>query len=113
MKGPAWVAHEPSSGPGVFIGGVVIQNATDDFAGWKVPLDPIEEPDELLMAVADHILVDDRALKHIQSGKDCSGKSKSSKTRSFRLRVAVQSPTSRHLGSGWRCAGKIERHRPD
>jgi hypothetical protein len=37
----------------VFIGGVVIQNATDDFAGWKVPLDPIEEPDELLMAVAD------------------------------------------------------------
>jgi len=29
VKGPAWVAHELSSGPGVFIGGVVIQNATD------------------------------------------------------------------------------------
>ena len=73
MKGPAWVAHEPSSDLGMFMGGVVIQNAMDDFTGWNVSIDPIEEADELLMAVAGPIWADDRALKHMQSGKECGG----------------------------------------
>ena len=66
VKRPAWVTSEPGADLGMFVNGVVVENDVDELAGRDNGLDPIEEADEFLMAVARHALVDDRAIEDIE-----------------------------------------------
>src|SRR5712671_735086 len=61
--------RQPSPHLGVLVGGVVVEDDMDDFAGRDLRLDGVEEPDELLMAVALHAAADHVALEHIESGE--------------------------------------------
>lgn len=48
---------------------VVVQDNVNDFAGWHLGLEGIEEADELLMPVALHAAADNPAFEHIESGE--------------------------------------------
>jgi hypothetical protein len=57
----------------MFMGAVVVQDNVNDFAGWHLGLDGIEEADELLMPTALHAAADGPALEHIESGEQRCG----------------------------------------
>ena len=42
----------------------------DGLVGGHLALDAVEEADELLVAVALHVLPDDRAIQHIEGGEE-------------------------------------------
>ena len=52
---------------------MVVENDVDHLAGGHRPLERVEEPDELLMAVALHAVADHRALEHVESGEQGGG----------------------------------------
>src|ERR1700680_3588987 len=66
---PARTACQPSSDLGMLVGGVVV----DDEMGWHVGPDVTQEGEELLMAMARFALGDDRAVKHVEGGKQRGG----------------------------------------
>ncbi|PTR41690.1 hypothetical protein LX94_00981 [Mameliella alba] len=47
---------------GRFVGTVVVEDDVDGLALGDVPFDLVQEPDELLMPVALHVLADDRSV---------------------------------------------------
>src|SRR6516164_8845928 len=47
MKHPAWMASQPSAHLGMLVGGIVIEDRMDQFAGRHGGLDAVEETDEL------------------------------------------------------------------
>ena len=49
---------------------VVIEDDVDGFACRNVSFDLVEDPDELLMPVALHVLPDDRSVQHVERGKE-------------------------------------------
>ena len=55
------------------MGAVVVQDNVNDFAGWHLGLEGIEEADELLMPMALHTAADDPAFEHIESGEQRGG----------------------------------------
>ena len=55
-----WMAVQPGFDLRVLVRGVVVEHDVDQLAGGHVALDPIEEADELLVAVALHALPDHR-----------------------------------------------------
>src|SRR5258708_21188102 len=61
--------RQPSPHRGMLVGGVVVEDDMDDFAGRDLRLDGVEEADELLMAVALHAAADHLALEQIESGE--------------------------------------------
>src|SRR3977135_3116530 len=61
--------RQPSPHLGMLVGGVVVEDDMDDFAGRDLRLDGVEEPDELLMAVALHAATDRVALGDSESGE--------------------------------------------
>src|SRR5271155_257382 len=60
MKGPARMAAEPSADLGMLVDGVVVEDGMDELAGWHCGLDPVQEADEFLVAMARHALADGR-----------------------------------------------------
>ena len=50
----------------MLVGGVVVDDGLDDPAGWHLPLDGVEEADELLVPVTLHAAADHGAFQHIQ-----------------------------------------------
>ena len=56
MKDPAWVA-EPGFDLGMLVGGVIVENGVDQFAGRYGALDGVEEADEFLVGMALHAAV--------------------------------------------------------
>ena len=69
VKGPAGMPGKPGADFFVLMSGVVVENGVDDFACGDLSLDGVQEADELLMAVALHVLSDHRAIEHVQCGK--------------------------------------------
>ena len=57
----------------VLVGGVVVEDDMDDLARRNLALDAVEKADELLMAVAGHVLSDHRAIEHVQRGEERGG----------------------------------------
>ena len=58
--------REPGAHFGMFVGGVIVEDRVDQFAGRDRRFDPVEETDEFLMAMARHALADDRAVADIE-----------------------------------------------
>ena len=57
----------------MFVGGVVIDDGVDGLSLRHLRLDGIEEADELLMALALHVVADDGAVEHVESGERRGG----------------------------------------
>jgi hypothetical protein len=66
VKGPARMASKPSKHLGVLVGGIVVENGVDQLAGRHGRLDPVQKPDEFLVAMALHALPDHGAVEHIE-----------------------------------------------
>ena len=69
VEHPARMTRQPCPHGGVFVGGVVVENDLDELTDRDLPLDGVEEADELLMAVTLHVLSDDRAVEHVHGGE--------------------------------------------
>ena len=69
VEGPAWMTHQPFANLGMLVGGVVVGDRMDEFAGRYGPLDRVEKANELLMAVLLHATADDRSVQHVECGK--------------------------------------------
>ena len=73
MEDPARMPLKPSQHVRVFVSGIVIDYCMDDLAGWNLCLDGVEEADELLMAVALHVLAGDCAIEDVEGRKQRGG----------------------------------------
>lgn len=73
MEGPSWVSGQPGEDLGLLVGGVVVENDVGGLGGREFGLDCVEEADELLVPVALHVAPDDRAIKHVERGKQGGG----------------------------------------
>ena len=60
------MAGESGMGLGVFVGGVIVQYDMDELTRRNIPPDPVQKADELLIAIASHVLADDRAFQNSQ-----------------------------------------------
>ena len=69
MEGEAPVAIEPGAHLRMLVGGVVVEDHVDALARRELPLDSVEEADELLMAVALHVAADHGAIEHVERGE--------------------------------------------
>ena len=73
MEGEAHVAIKPLAHLRVLVGGVIVEDHVDAFAGRDLTLDRVEEADELLMAMALHVAADDGAVEHVERGEQRGG----------------------------------------
>ena len=73
VEDPARMASEPSLNLGVLVGGVVVDDGMDGFAGRDGALDRIEETNELLVAVALHAAAEDGAIEHVERREQSGG----------------------------------------
>ena len=64
---------EPGADPCVLVGGVVVEDDMGGLALRNLALDAVEKANELLMAMAGHVLSNHRAIKHVQRGEERSG----------------------------------------
>ena len=62
------VPSEPLEHFGMLVGGVIVEDHMHHLAGGNPSVDGVEKADELLMAVALHVLADDRAVENIHGG---------------------------------------------
>ena len=69
MEGPARMAREPFLDFVFLVCRIVVEDHVDRLVRRNFALDAIEEADELLMAMALHVLPDDRAVEHVESGE--------------------------------------------
>ena len=69
VEGEARMAVEPGTHLGVLVGGVIVEDDVDGLAGRHLGVDGVEEADELLVAVALHVLADHGAVEHVEGGK--------------------------------------------
>ena len=69
MEGPAGMAGQPCAHLGMFVGGIVVDDGVDRLSLRHLRLDGIEEADELLMAVALHVVSDDGAVEDVEGGE--------------------------------------------
>ena len=58
---------------GMFVGSVIVPDGMDDLRGWHLGLDGIEKADELLMAVALHVLPGHGAVEDVVGRKQRRG----------------------------------------
>ena len=69
MESPARMTRQPAPHLGRFVGGIVVENGVDEFAGRGFGLQGVEEANELLMAIALHVLAEHRSFEHVERGK--------------------------------------------
>jgi len=69
VEPPAGMAHQPLLDLGMLVGGVVVDHSFDQFSGWHLTLDGVEEANEFGMAVALHAAADHGAVEHVEGGK--------------------------------------------
>ena len=63
------MAGEPGADLVLLVRGVVVEDDVDGLVRRHLALDAVEEADELLMAVALHVLCDDRTVQHVERGE--------------------------------------------
>ena len=66
MEHPPGMPREPGAHLGMLVDGIVVEDRVDQLAGRHRGLDPVEEADEFLMAMARHALADDGAVEDIE-----------------------------------------------
>ena len=69
VESPAWMAFELGRHLWMFVGGVIVDNGVNVFAGWYLTFDLVEKADEFLVPVVLHVLTDDLALVHVEGRK--------------------------------------------
>jgi hypothetical protein len=69
VEGETQMAVEPGTHFGVLMDGVVVEDDVDGRAGRRLGIDGVEEADELLVAVALHVLADDGAVEHVEGSR--------------------------------------------
>ena len=69
MEGPALMAGEPGADLVLLVRGVVVEDDVDGLVRRHLALDAVKEADERLMAVALHVLCDDRSVQHVERGE--------------------------------------------
>ena len=67
------MALQPGPDLGVLMRGVIVEDDMDDFPGRDVALDEVQEPDELLIAMAGHVPTRHFAGQHIECGEERRG----------------------------------------
>ena len=65
VEGPARMPGQPGDDLRMLVGGVIVDDGVDDLADWDLRFVGVQEPDELLMAVALHVAPDNGAVEHI------------------------------------------------
>ena len=65
MDQPARKTRQPCPDAWMLLGGVVVENEVDDLTYRDLSLSRVEKADELLIAMALHVLADDRAVEHV------------------------------------------------
>src|SRR4029077_9287471 len=73
VEGPARMPGKPGAHLGMFVSGVVVDDGVDRFSLRYPSLDGVEEADELLMAVALHVVPDDGAVEYVEGGEQRRG----------------------------------------
>ena len=73
VEGPAGMAGEPGADLGMLVGGIVVEDGMDQLARRPGGLDPVEEADELLMAVPRHALADHGAVEDVEGREQGGG----------------------------------------
>jgi hypothetical protein len=73
VEGPARMAGKPGAHLGMFVGAVVVDDGVDGLSFWHLRLDGVEEADELLMAMALHVVSDDGAIEHVEGSEQRGG----------------------------------------
>ena len=73
MEDEPRVSGEPLKHLGMFVGGIVVEDDVDHLAGGDLGLDRVQKADELLMAVALHVVSDDGTVEHVESGEQADG----------------------------------------
>src|SRR6516164_6628601 len=73
VEGPTWMTRQPSQHLGMLVRGVIVEHGMDQFAGWHVALDGIEETNEFAMSVALHASADHPSVEHAERGEQCGG----------------------------------------
>lgn len=66
MERPAGMPFEPGIDRGMLVGGVVVDDGFNQFAGGHRTLDIVEEADELFMPILLHAATDDAAITHVE-----------------------------------------------
>lgn len=69
MEGEALIAHEPLHDLGMLVGGIIVENDMDRLACRNLRINGVEEADELLMAMALHVLANDGSVEHVEGCK--------------------------------------------
>ena len=63
------MTRQPSQHLGMLVRGVIVEHGMDQFAGWHVALDGIEETNEFAMSVALHASADHPSVEHAERGE--------------------------------------------
>ena len=66
VKGPTRMAAEPGAHLGMLVDGIIVEDRVNELSRWHRGLDPVQEAEEFLMAMARHALPDDRAVENIE-----------------------------------------------
>ena len=66
MESPAWMTVEPGADLVLLVRRVIVEDHVDGLVRGHLALDAVEEADELLMAVALHVLPDDRSIQNVE-----------------------------------------------
>ena len=69
MKVEARMRAEPGLDGGVLVGSVVVDDEVEIQGGGKLPVQPPQEAQKLLMAVPRHALAHDGSFQHVESGE--------------------------------------------
>ena len=66
VESPAWMTVEPGADLVLLVRRVIVEDHVDGLVRRHLALDAVEEADELLMAVALHVLPDDRSIRNVE-----------------------------------------------
>ncbi len=67
----AWVALQPGSNTGMFMGSIVVGDQMQLHSGRHFGIDAFQKANEFLMSVTGHTIADHSAVEHIESRKEC------------------------------------------
>src|SRR3954466_2340858 len=70
MKVEPWMPREPGADICMLVGGVVVHDQVQVQVWRGLLVDPVEEPDELLVSMAAHALADHLPVQHAERGKE-------------------------------------------
>ena len=69
VEGPTGVPGQPGADFFMLVRRIIVDNSVDGLASRNIALDAVEKSDELLVAMALHILSDDSSIQNVQRRK--------------------------------------------